>query len=213
MHGVRCSPNDESGGPEMVGLAVHAHERLMRVLAERPDEGRIGNIFSNVGKVCVEKERDLGRGSFQGCKAACGHDEGTCKGAVLGEVSNDILECTAAWLPLMLVCAYLARDGNKGGLFHGPDVQVVRLDLPRACSIQTRLARLDLEVTPKRIHVLLLVIDAGHSHHMVADGGARAISTEQNIEADLCGLREPISVFHPGFAPVKVNTRELVVEK
>ena len=91
-----------------------------------------------------------------------------------------------------------------------------------------------MEFAPQRVNILLLIVDAGELHEVIASGGVGAIGTNEEIEVDFFlgvplllgwgwrGLRRVLGVvgfgrvglvLEPGGVVFEVGAGELMVEK
>ena len=157
-HRVRGVADDHRAAAVVVRRALDADERQVRVRGELGDQVRRGDeVGAQAWEALVEegRERGLGGGG-QGGEGGGGGEQRAGEGAV---ERRD-------------------RDEHEGCA--GPDVEVVGGDGERGvCGTWW-----DVEFAPERVDVLLLVVDAGELHEVVARGGVGAVGADEEIEVD-----------------------------
>lgn len=112
-----------------------------------------------------------------------------------------------------------AGDGDEHEVLAGPDVQVVR-GYPelRIASGRLDLLRLDVELAPEGVDVVLAVVHLDVLHHVVADGRVSAVGTDHEVKVDLDFPRSARGGLgghdlEPGLPMLEVGACQLVAEE
>jgi hypothetical protein len=116
---------------------------------------------------------------------------------------------------------YLARDCDEHESLPGPDMKMIRGDSEsRGWARGIRiLVRLDGELAPQGVDIILLVIDPAVFHHVISDCRVCSISTDHEVKIDrnlpgtaYCRL-VPIIDFQPSLMRPEVCPSQLVIEE
>lgn len=155
-HRVGGIAEDDAAGGVVVGRALDVDEGEVRVSGElRNEVCGADEVRGDAGEAVGEEGRDGGfGGGGEGGERCGGGEERAGEGAV---ERGD-------------------RDEHEGAA--GPDVQVVRGD----GEVGVVGGGGDVEFAPEGVDVLLLVIDAGVLHHVVAGGGVGAVRADEEVE-------------------------------
>lgn len=117
--------------------------------------------------------------------------------------------------------AHITGNGNEHEILAWPNMQVIRRhpELGHWIGCVVCLDRLEMELTPQSVNVLLVVVHPGKLHKVVANSRMGTISANHEIKGDVNLLvtrllgRFSVSDFKPSFASAIVCACKLVVEE